>query len=74
MAHTLAAPPKGRAMERILCFGSLAVAILVLLLFFLDLVAGFPFGGGPFRLVDILGIIAAGIVTYMALNVMRELK
>ena len=51
---------KGRAMDRILCFGSLGVAILMLLIFVLDLVAGVPFGGGPFttveQLIDVSGI------------------
>jgi hypothetical protein len=61
-------------MEKILCYSSLAVAILVLLMFLLDLVAGVPFGGGPFTLVDILGVLAAGIVVYLAVNVMKELK
>lgn len=61
-------------MDKILCFASLGVAILMCLLFLLDLVAGFPFGGGPFVTVDILGVLASGIVIYLALNVMKDLK
>src|SRR5262249_26526415 len=49
---------KGRAMEKILCFGSLGIAVLMLLAFLLDLVASVPFGGGPFGTVDILGVLA----------------
>jgi hypothetical protein len=74
MAVITAASRKGPAMEKILCYSSLAVAILVLLMFLLDLVLGIPFGGGPFVTVDILGILAAGIVVYLAVNVMKDLK
>jgi hypothetical protein len=61
-------------MEKGLTYGALGVAALMLLLFLLDLVAGFPFGGGSFFIVDILGIIAAGIVAYLAWNAIRDLK
>lgn len=74
MAVVTAASGKGPAMEKILCYSSLAVAILVLLMFLLDLVLGVPFGGGPFMLVDVLGVLAAGIVVYLAINVMKDLK
>jgi len=74
MASITAAYRKGPAMEKILCYSSLAVAILVLLMFLLDLIAGVPFGGGPFTVVDILGVLAAGIVVYLAVHVMKELK
>lgn len=65
---------KGRAMEKILCFGSLGIAILMLLVFLLDVVAGTPFGGGPFTTVDVLGILASGIVAYLAWNASKDLK
>ena len=45
---------KGGAMEKYMCYGALGVAALMFLLFLLDLVAEFPFGGGPFMLADIL--------------------
>ena len=61
-------------MEKILCFGALGVAILMALIFLLDLVAKFPFGGGAFTLVDILGLLASGIVIYLALNAKKDLK
>jgi hypothetical protein len=44
------------------------------LLFLLDLLAGFPFGGGPFVVVDIFGLLASGIVIYLALNAKKDLK
>ncbi len=65
---------KGRAMDRILCFGSLGVAILMLLIFLMDLVASVPFGGGPFATVDVLGVLASCIVAYLAWNASRDLK
>jgi len=67
-------PRKGRAMEKGLTYAGLGVAGLMLLIFLLDLVAGFPFGGGSFTTVDILGILAAGVVGYLAWNTMRDLK
>lgn len=67
-------PRKGRAMEKGLCYGAMGVAALLLLLFLLDLFAGFPFGGSPFIAVDVFGIIAAGIIGYLGWNTFRELK
>lgn len=74
MATMIARMGKGRAMDKILCFGALGVAILMALLFLLDLVAKFPFGGGPFSFVDILGLLASGIVIYLAINAKKDLK
>ena len=74
MATAVAGLRKGRAMDRILCFGALGVGILMALLFLLDLVAKFPFGGGPFTTVDIFGLLASGIVIYLALNAKKDLK
>lgn len=61
-------------MQKGLCYGALGVAALMLLLFLLDLVAKFPFGGSPFAVVDVFGIIASGIVGYLAWNASRDLK
>ncbi len=74
MSVLIAAPWKGRAMDRILCYASLGIASLMLLIFLMDLIAGVPFGGGPFVTVDILGLLAAAVVTYLAWNAMRDLK
>ncbi len=65
---------KGRAMDKILCYGSLGVAILMLLIFLLDLFTGTPFGGGPFVTADVLGLLASGIVAYLAWNASKDLK
>jgi len=61
-------------MEKALCYGALAIAALMLLVFLLDLVAGVPFGGGPFVTADILGLLASGVVAYLAWNAIRDLK
>lgn len=65
-------------MDKVLCYGAVAVAVLMLVVFALDLVAGFPFGRGaasnPFRLVDAFGILASAVVAYMGWNAIRDLK
>lgn len=61
-------------MQKGLCFGALGVAALLLLVFILDLVAGVPFGGSPFAVVDVFGVIASGIIGYLAWNASRDLK
>ena len=65
---------KGRAMEKILCFGSLGIAILLMLVFLLDLVAKVPFGGDKFAFVDSLGLLASAIGAYLAWNASKDLK
>lgn len=61
-------------MEKGLCYGALGVAGLMLVVFLLDLVAGFPFGGSPFMILDVLGILAAGAIGYLAFNASKDLK
>ena len=74
MATAVAGLGKGRAMDKILCFGALGVGILMALMFLLDLAVGMPFGGGPFKIVDILALIASAIVIYLAINAKKDLK
>ena len=64
---------KGIFMEKWLCFGSMGIAGLLLLLFLLDTVLGIPFGGSSL-LVDIFGIIVCAIVLYLALDAFRDLR
>jgi hypothetical protein len=67
-------------MEKWLCMGSAGVAGLLLLLFVLDLVlsiawpTGFlPFGGlSPF--VDVVCIIGSGLLLYLSIDALRELR
>lgn len=68
-------------MEKWMCLGSLGVAALLFLVFLLDLIAGFPFSSGtpegessPFMIVDIGGILASGVLGYLAWNAYRDVK
>lgn len=61
-------------MEKGLVYGALGIAILMLLVFLLDMIMGFPYGGGPFITVDVFGIIISLIVAYLAYNASRDLK
>jgi hypothetical protein len=61
-------------MEKYMCYGALGVAGVMFLLFLLDLILGFPFGGSPFLLTDIFGLIASGVVGYLGYNALRDLK
>jgi len=63
---------KGLSMEKWLCWGSIGVAGLLLLLFLLDLFTGFPF----YRIseaVDIMGAICCAVLGYLAWNALRDL-
>jgi hypothetical protein len=67
---------KGLSMEKWLCWGSMGVAGLMLLLFVLDLVAGVPFGGSSLsgmKIVDIIGIVMSALLLYMSWDALRGL-
>jgi hypothetical protein len=65
---------RGTAMEKKLCIASMVIAGLLLLLFLLDLIIGIPFGGGStFMLIDIVGVLAGGILLYLSWNALRDL-
>ncbi len=64
---------KGLFMEKWLCFGSMGVAGLLLLLFLLDIILGFPFGKISIT-VDVFGILASGLVLYLAYDAHRDLR
>ena len=40
----------------------------------LDLIVKVPFGGGPFVIVDVFGLLASAIVIYLGWNASRDLK
>lgn len=63
---------KGIFMEKILCFGSMGVAAVLLLLFLVDIFLKIPFGGSI--LVDVVGILVAGLVLYLGFDAMRDLR
>ncbi|HLJ96991.1 MAG TPA: hypothetical protein VKU02_27755 [Gemmataceae bacterium] len=61
-------------MEKWLCWGSGGIALLMLLLFVLDLAIGVPFGGtslSGMMLVDILGIVMSALLLYMSWDALR---
>ncbi len=60
-------------MEKGLCWGSLGVAALLLLLFVLDIPLKIPFGGLSI-VVDIFGILASATLIYLCLNALRDLR
>jgi hypothetical protein len=64
---------KGIFMEKWLCFGSMGVAGLLLLLFLLDLILGYPFGGIS-NAVDIFGLLASGVLLYLSYDAYRDLR
>ena len=64
---------KGIFMEKWMCYGSMGVAGLLLLLFLLDMFLSFPFGRISVA-VDVFGILAAGVVGYLAFDAFRDLR
>lgn len=66
-------------MEKWMCWGSVAVAGLLLLLFLLDLIFSLvgvpwqPFSGISY-VVDVLGMITCGLLIYLSLEALREVK
>jgi hypothetical protein len=64
---------KGLFMERWLCWGSMGVAGLLLLLFLLDILLKVPFGGMSL-IVDVFGVIASGLVLYLGYDAFRDLR
>jgi hypothetical protein len=64
---------KGLFMEKWLCWVSMGVSGLLLLLFLLDLFLSVPFGGIS-TAVDILIVVACGVVLYLAYDAFRDLR
>jgi hypothetical protein len=60
-------------MEKWLCWGSIGVAGLLLLLFLLDIFLSFPFGGLS-TTVDVFGILASGLVLFLGWDALRDLR
>jgi hypothetical protein len=70
-------------MQKWFCWIALGVAGVMLLLFLLDLIVGIPFGGGfsssgdyagDVTVVDIIGILIAGILGYIGWNALRDIR
>ena len=63
---------RGQFMEKWMCWASMGVAGLLLLLFLLDIFLGVPFNAGWF--VDGAGILACGVVLFLAYDAFRDLR
>jgi hypothetical protein len=64
---------KGLFMEKWLCWISMGVAGLLILLFVLDLMISFPFGKIN-QAVNYISIIASALVLYLAWDASRDLR
>ena len=64
---------KGISMEKWLCWISMGVAGVLLLLFLLDLFLKVPFSQISW-FVDVLGALASGIVLYLAWDAYQDLR
>ncbi len=65
---------KGIFMEKWMCYGSMGVAGVLLILFLLDMVMPTGFLYGKSIGVDIFGILASGVVGYLAFDAFRDLR
>ncbi len=64
---------KGLPMEKWLCWGSMGVAGFLLLLFLVDLILKFPYGGlSP--VVDVLGILSCAAVGYLGWDAFKDVR
>jgi hypothetical protein len=64
---------KGLSMEKWLCWGSMGVSGFLLLLFLVDLILKFPFGGlSP--VVNIIGILASAAVCYLGWDAFKDVR
>jgi len=64
---------KGISMEKWLCWVSMGVAGVLLLLFVMDLALGFPFSRVSL-VVDILGVVVSAIVGYLGWDAYKDLR
>jgi hypothetical protein len=64
---------KGLAMEKWMCWGSIGVAGVLLLLFLLDLFVKIPFGGLD-KVVDILAVLSCGVVLYLGWDALQDVR
>jgi hypothetical protein len=72
---------KGLSMDKRLCWGSMGVAGVLLLLFLVDVILRFfpalapfmPFGGISI-VVDVIGVIACGMVLYLSWDAYKDVR
>jgi hypothetical protein len=61
-------------MQKWMCLGGVGIAAIAVVLCLADIATGSPFGGSPFILADIGGIIAGGTLIYLGLNAYKDVK
>ena len=63
-------------MEKWLCWGSIGVSGILLILFLLDMAIGIPFGlaGTDRYIVNTFGLLACGLVAYLGWESYQELR
>ena len=64
---------KGLSMEKWLCWATMGISGLLLVLFVMDLVMRVPFGGLN-RIVDILAAVSCGLVFYLGWDAFQDLR
>jgi hypothetical protein len=65
---------KGLSMEKWMCWGAIGIAGLLALLFVLDLATPIKPFNGLSSFLDIVGVLACGIVAYLGWNAMQDLR
>ncbi len=58
-------------MPKALCLTGMVIAIVVFLLFLLDLILGFPFQGAS-KLLDLVFVICAAVLGFISFTTFRE--
>lgn len=68
---------KGLSMEKWLCWASMGISGLLLLLFLMDTVTGIPFGissvPGTGMVIDICGVLACALVLYLGWDASKDI-
>ena len=60
-------------MEKWMCWGAMGISGVLLAAFLLDLVMKTPFGGLSLT-VDILGLLASGLILYLGWDAFKDLR
>jgi hypothetical protein len=65
---------KGLLMEKWFCWGAMAVGGILLVLFLLNTLLGIPFGKAINLGIDIVVILASGLLIYLGWNALRDIS
>jgi hypothetical protein len=64
---------KGLSMEKWLCWATMGVSGFLLVLFLLDVIMGFPFGGLS-KPLDVILVVACGLGFYLGWDAFQDLR